>query len=121
MLYKVFDVDELVDLKNSDYEMIDLMENNGSHLKLIGLKKHEEIEAHLSHTNACIYLIDGEIEFIFNLTSNCTCSSCECEMDENEEDCKKFKIKKEQFFMFEKDIMHAIKALKDSVFLLIKI
>ena len=41
--------------------------------------------------------------------------------DEIDEEGKKYKIKKEQLFLFEKNIMHSVKALKDSVFLLIKI
>ncbi len=122
MLYKAVEIDELINTKENDREIIDLMENNGSHLKIISLKKHEVIEPHTAHTNVCVYVIEGEIELIFNPEDNCTCEKCECNMpDEIDEEGKKYKIKKEQLFLFEKNIMHSVKALKDSVFLLIKI
>ena len=122
MLYRTIEIDELVSDKDSERQIIDLMENNGSHLKLISLKKHSEIEPHMSHTDVCIYVTDGEIELKFNLDSTCSCQACECGLpDENDDDGKKYKIKKGQLFFFEKNIMHSVKALKDSTFLLVKI
>lgn len=123
MLYKILEIDELVSLKNADRAMVDLMENNDSHLKLIALKKHEKIAPHASKTDVCIYVIDGELEFTFHHNENCSCSTCGCEnLDhEKENNEKKYKIKKEQLFFFEKDKMHSVEALKDSSFLAIKI
>ncbi len=122
MFYRIFEVDELIDSKaDLDREMVNLMENNGSHLKLVSLKKHQYLEPHMSHSNTTIYLTDGEIEIVFPDSDNCTCQSCGCDIPIEDEDGKKYKIKKGQLFMFEKDIVHSVKALKDSMFLLIKI
>lgn len=122
MLYRTMEIDELISDKDAKREIIDLMENNGAHLKLISLKKHEEIEAHMSHTDVCLIVNDGEIELIFYHDNNCTCQSCGCQLtEEHQEEGKKYKVKKGQIFFFEKNIMHSVKALKDSCFLLIKI
>lgn len=119
MLYKILEIDELVSLKNADKAMVDLMENNNSHLKLIALKKHEKIAPHASKTDVCLFIIDGEIEITFHFSEPCGCNSDCCDNTTSEE--KKYKIKKEQLFFFEKDIMHSIEALKDTSFLSIKI
>lgn len=119
MLYKILEIDELVSLKNADRAMVDLMENNDSHLKLMALKKHEKIAPHASKTDVCIYVIDGEIEITFHDLETCGCTPCGC--DNVHDNTKKFKIKKEQLFFFEKDKMHSVEALKDSSFLAIKI
>ncbi len=122
MLYKSLEIDELINTKDVEREIVDLMENNGSHLKLISLKKHQVIDPHMSHTNVCIYVAEGEIELTFSAIDNCTCSACGCEMPETPDDEeKKYKIKKNQLFLFEKNVMHSIKALKDSLFLVVKI
>ncbi len=122
MLYRTLELDELVELKENDKSVVELMENNSAHLKLIALKKHQIIEPHMSHTDACVYVADGEIEFTFNFDDSCICQACECSMpDESDSKQKKYKIKKGQLFLFEKDVMHSVEAVKDSVFLLIKI
>jgi mannose-6-phosphate isomerase-like protein (cupin superfamily) len=122
MLYRTIEIDELLKEKGATKEVIDLMDNNGSHLKLISLKKHEIIEAHKSHTDVCLYITDGEIEITFDHEEECECLACGCELPEEvNEKIKKYKIKKEQLFFFEKNVMHSITALKDSTFLVIKI
>ncbi len=122
MLYRTIEIDELITEKDTARQIVDLMENNGSHLKLVYLKKHEMIEPHMSHSDVCIYVTDGELELIFNNDDNCACQACGCDLpDEDDDEGKKYKIKKNQMFFFEKDIMHAVKALKDTTFLLIKI
>ena len=123
MLYRVFEIEELIDSKaDLDREIVDLMEHNSAHLKLVSLKKHQVLEPHMSHANATIYLVDGEIEIMFPDSDNCTCQSCGCDVPIQEDDeGKKYKIKKGQLFMFEKDVVHSVKALKDTLFLLIKI
>lgn len=122
MLYRIFEIDELIDVKaDLDREIIDLMENNGSNLKLVSLKKHQYLDPHTSQTNTTIFVTDGEIEITFPDTDSCTCESCGCDIPIEDEDGKKYKIKKGQLFMFKKDVVHSVKALKDSTFLLIKI
>lgn len=122
MLYKAIEIDDLINKKEADREIVDLMENNGSHLKIVSLKKYEMLDSHVSHSNVCLYVIDGEIELIFSSDDNCTCHSCGCSMpDETDEEGKRYKVKKEQLFLFEKDVVHAVKALKDSTFFVVKI
>jgi len=123
MLYKIFEIEDFIDNKNdSEKEIIKLMENNNSYLKLVFLKKHQTIEPHMAHTNVCLYITKGEIEIKFHDDDNCTCQSCGCDIPIEEDDNgRKYKIKEEQLFFFEKDVTHSIKALKDSSFLLIKI
>ncbi len=122
MLYRTMEIDELVDLKDADRAIVDLMENNNAHLKLIGLKKHQILEPHMSHTDVCLYVTEGEIEIIFGNDDNCTCQACGCSMpDETDKDTKKYKVKKGQMFFFEKNVTHTIEALKDSSFLAVKI
>ncbi len=122
MLYKALEIDDLIEEKDADRQIVDLMENNGSHLKLIYLKKHEELEAHMSHTDVCINVLEGEIEFTLEDNESCSCQACGCEVNNDDNsDYKKFKIKKNQLFLFEKNVTHSVKALKDSYFLAIKI
>ena len=121
MLYRPFEIDELLSSKDADREIVDLMENNGAHLKLISLKKHQVIEPHMSHTDVCLFVTDGELEIKFSKEDNCICQACGCSMPEEDEKHHKFKIKKGQLFMFQKNVMHIVEALKDTVFLVIKI
>ena len=122
MLYKTLEIDDLINLKESDREIVDLLENNGAHLKLVALKKNQMLEPHMAHTNVCIYITDGELEISFPSDANCGCQACGCDLpDEEDKDNRKYKIKKGQIFLFEKDVLHSVKALKDTTFLLIKI
>lgn len=122
MRYKTIEIEELFTDKNRTKEIVNLMENNGAQLKIIYLKKHEELEEDISHSDTCIFVSDGEIELIFSNNDSCSFESCNCTSNyENEENKKHYKIKKEQIFFFEKNVHYSIKALKDTTFLLIKI
>ena len=122
MRYRTIEIEEFFTDKEKTKEIVDLMENNGAHLKVIYLKKHEELEAHMSHTDTCIYVTDGELELVFPHDETCTCNACGCgTIDEHNNEDRKYKVKKDQMFFFEKDVVHSVKALKDSSFLLIKI
>ncbi|MBQ4122676.1 hypothetical protein IJD44_02995 [bacterium] len=122
MLYRTIEIDELIEDKDTEQQMIDLMENNNSHLKLVALKKHAQIPTHISQSDVCIFVTEGKIEIKFLSESNCDCSPCDCDIQDKDNDSsKKYVVKKEQFFLFEKNVLHSIKALKDSTFLLIKI
>ena len=122
MKYRTIELEEFFTNKEKTKEIIDLMENNGSQLKVVYLKKHEELEEHISHSDTCIFVTDGEIELIFSHNDTCTFDSCDCTSNyENDENKKKYKIKKDQIFFFEKNVLHCVKALKDTTFLLIKI
>ncbi len=122
MLYKVLEPEHFLNSKDSEREIIDIMENNNAHLKLVSLKKHAEIEPHMSHTDACIYVTDGEIEITFLHDDECTCQACSCTItEETSKDGRKYKVKKGEMLLFEKNITHSVKALKDSLFLIVKI
>ncbi len=122
MLYKVLEPGHFLSSKEAGREIIDIMENNNAHLKLVSLKKHAGIESHMSHTDACVYVTDGEIEITFLHDDKCTCQACTCTFsDEASKNSSKYRIKKGEMLLFEKNITHSVKALKDSLFLLIKI
>ncbi|MBQ9245050.1 hypothetical protein IJ182_02150 [bacterium] len=122
MLYKAIEIDEMFGMKDANHEIVDIMKNNGAYLKLVSLKKNEGFDSHMSNTNICIYLIDGELEIEFEESSLCGCDICSTISSEKQKDYdKKHKIKKGQMFLFEKDVIHTLKAVKDSTFLLVKI
>ncbi|MBQ4114213.1 cupin domain-containing protein [bacterium] len=101
MFYNVLELDELVDNKENLFDRNVLLERGESSLSVIGLKKHEVLDSHISVCDACAYVYEGEAEFHFN--------------------AEKFVVKKGQIIMFEKEKEHKVLALKDTKFLLIKI
>lgn len=122
MNFKIFEFEELIGKDDEPLKMLDVSANDNGVLNLVSLKKHTEIPPHTSSTDVCIYVLDGEIEIVFNQIDNCICETCHCEVfDEKEEPEKRFKVKKGQFFFFGKDYMHLVKALKDSDFMVIHI
>lgn len=101
MFYNVLEIKDLVDNKGNMLDKNVLLERGESSLSAIALKKDEIIESHISVCDACAYVFDGEAEFHFN--------------------AQKFKVKKGELIMFEKEKEHKVLALKDTKFLLIKI
>lgn len=100
MYYNVLELKDLVEDKDG-FERNVLLEKGDSSLSVIGLKKDEWIESHISVCDACAYVFEGEAEFHF--------------------DAEKFKVKKGELIMFKKEHEHSVLALKDTKFLLIKI
>ena len=101
MFYNVLKVKDIVNLDGEKFDREVLMENNGSDLSVIAIKKDEIIDTHTSINNAAVYVIDGEVELHF--------------------DAEKFTLEKGGILMFKKDEEHKVVALKDSKFLLVKI
>lgn len=121
-MFKLFEIKDLINDKKEDVLLINLLQKNEAELKLAYLKKDEKMNPYNTSTNACIYVIDGEIELIFNNKEYaCDSYSCNLEAHEEKEKEEKNKIKKHQLFLTEKELIHSIKALKDSTFLIIKI
>ena len=121
MYYKKLEADEILNKKDNEKQVVDLIERENSHLKLVYMKKEDGFEAHMSHTDVFVYIIDGELEIIFPKENTCGCGICGCDLpDEDDDEAKKYKIKKNQMFMFEKEVTHSVKALKDTKFLLVK-
>lgn len=101
MFYNVQKVKDITDTKENFFTRKVLMEHDNSSLSVVAIKKGEIIDTHTSESDATVYVIDGEIELHF--------------------DTQKFKIDKGEILMFKKDTEHKVLALKDSLFLLIKI
>ena len=101
MFYNVLKLEDLADNKEKMFDKKLLLERGESSLSVIALRKHEILENHYSVCDACAYIIDGEAEFHFS--------------------AEKFKLKKGELIMFEKEKEHKVLALKDVKFLLIKI
>ena len=101
MFYNVLELDDLVDNREHMLDKNVLLERGESSLSAIALKKHEVLDSHVSVCDACAIVYEGEAEFHFN--------------------AEKFKVKKGEMIMFEKEKEHKVLALKDTKFLLIKI
>ena len=121
MLYRAIEPSDFFTIKDAKHEIADIMNNNGAQLKLVSVKKESGFDSHMFNTNVCIYLISGEIKLTFMKDSFCGCNICSCIDEGKDFDNKDYKIKKGQLFLFEKDVRHSLRAIKDSVFLLIKI
>ena len=101
MFYNVLKLEDLVDSKQENFQKNVLMERGDSSVTVIGVKKDEVIDRHVSVCDALVYVFEGEAEFHF--------------------DAEKFKVKKGELIMFKKEHEHKVLALKDTKFLLIKI
>ncbi len=101
MFFNVLKAKDIVNVNHNDFEKEVLLSNNDSSLNIVALKKDAIIDTHTSTCDACVYVIDGEIELHF--------------------DAEKFKVDKGEILMFKKDKEHKVLALKDSKFFVIKI
>lgn len=101
MYYNVLEIKDLVDNHDNLLDKNVLLERGESSLSAIALKKDEIIDSHIAVCDACAYVFEGEAEFHFA--------------------AEKFKVKKGELIMFEKEKEHKVLALKDTKFLLIKI
>ena len=122
MLYRTIEIEKMFTLKEAEHEIIEIMDNNGSQFKVVSIKKNSGFHSHKFNTNAGIYMLKGEIELSFPKEIVCGCDICGTTMPENHDKEKSgYKIKKGQLFLFEKDVNHSLTAIKNSIFLLIKI
>lgn len=122
-MFKIFEIKDLIDRKDEDVLLINLLQKKEAELKLAYLKKHQEMRTYNTNTNTCIYMIEGEIKLTFN-NEEYSCNSFSCELKEHEETKKELEtktIEKNQLFLTEKELIHSIEALKNSTFLIIKI
>lgn len=122
MFYRVIDINDLFTNKEDDHEIIELISNSGSQLKLISIKKNSGFDSHMSNTNVFLYVTEGELELFFPKETICGCSMCGTTIPEkHDNENREYKIKKGQMFIFEKDTKHSLKAVKDSKFIMVKI
>ncbi len=101
MFYNILKAKDIVNLDGDKFKREVLMEDNGSALSIIAIKKDEIIDTHTSQCDTAVFVLDGEIELHF--------------------EAEKFKLDKGEILMFKKDKEHKVLALKDSKFMLIKI
>ena len=67
MFYNVLKAKETVNLDNKKLDKKILMENNESSFSTIAIKKDEIIDTHTSISDAAVYVIDGELNYILML------------------------------------------------------
>lgn len=95
---------KLTDLVQNETDKIDkkvLLENNDSKLILVALKKDEMLPEHESNTDACAYVLEGNVDFHF--------------------EAEEFNLKQGEIIMFKKHDKHSVHANSNSKFLVIRI
>ena len=111
-------VNKLEDFIDYDDTMVNkefLLESPTAKVKLVALKKHQQIPPHNAEGDALLYVLEGEIRF--NLTPGIECLSCGSSDDACEE--HQLKIKKGEFIKFSENNEHYVLAEKDTKLLLI--
>lgn len=111
-------VNNLQDFIDFDDSMVNkeyLMESPSAKVKLIALKKHQELPPHNAEGEAMLYVLEGEVKF--TVTPGVECLSCGCGDDACEE--KEFKIKKGEFIRFSEEHEHYVIAEKDTKLLVV--
>ena len=111
-------VNNLQDFIDFDDTMVNkeyLMETPSAKVKLIALKKEQELPPHNSEGEAMLYVLEGEIKF--NLIPGVECLSCGCGDDACEE--HELKFKKGEFIRFNEDSEHYVTAQKDTKLLVV--
>ena len=122
MKYKAYDYKDLIDISSSSMKMVNLLSKKEDKLNLVFLEKDEIIPNHHSTVDVCVFVLEGVLEFVFNRLDNCICQTCKCDyFDENEVVERRYVIKENQLFFFDKNVVYSIKAVKNSYFLVIKI
>ena len=76
--------DDLINKKEEEKQVIDLLESENSYLKLISVKKNDGFNSKISHTNVFIYVMEGELEINFPKENTCSCCICGCGMPEQD-------------------------------------
>jgi len=101
MFYNKLELENLVQNETDKIDKKILLEHDESKLIAFALKKGEMIPEHVSNTDACAYVFEGEIEMHF--------------------EAEEFTLKKGELILFKKDDSHSVHANKDSKFLVIRI
>lgn len=78
-----------------------LLSDKDNSVTLLALDGGTELNTHISETDACVYILEGDIEFTFGM--------------------EKFNLSTGGMLTFEKNIPHSLTAVKRSKMLLIKI
>ena len=104
----VNNLQEYIEFDDDMVNKIHLIESENTKVKLIALKKHQELPSHKAEGDAMIYVLEGELKF-FALEHEI----CEC----NEEHT--IKLKKGEFLRFDEETPHKVVAEKDTKLLVV--
>lgn len=113
-----FHVNKLEDFIDFDDTIVNkeyLLESPTTKVKLIALKKHQELPAHRADGEVMLYLLEGEIKL--NIIPGIECLNCEKDDDACDE--HRLKLKKGEFVRLSGDDEHYVFAEKDSKLLVI--
>ncbi len=115
----VQDLEDFIKFDDSSIKAEHLIESSGGKVKLVALKKGQEIPPHTSPGDAMVYVIDGKITFNIDHGGETTCTECGCSVAECQN--HELEIKKGEFLRFHKDEKHFVKAEKDTKMLVIQL
>ena len=111
-------VNNLQDYIEFDDDMVNkihLIETEEAKIKLIALKKHQELPPHKAEGEAMLYVLEGEVKFYILEKEVCECNECMGgEIDEEHS----LKIKKGEFIRFNEESSHKVLAEKDTKLLI---
>ena len=106
----VNNLQDFIDFDETMPNVEHLMETPSSKIKLVALKKHQELPNHKADGDALLYVLEGEIKF--TIIPGSECLSCGCGDDACEE--HELKLKKGEFIRFDETQEHTVFAEKDT-------
>lgn len=118
---------DIIEYNPQHFNKVTLIDNIPHFAVLFALKKGQSLPKHSSDVNAFVYVLEGEIEFVMYKNADVCCDSCICTVSSSmsdSSDSKELKIvtvKKEEIFIFEKNIEHSVIAKKDTKFLVVRV
>lgn len=110
-------LEDYIDYQDDMVNKIHLIETPKSDIKLVALKKHQNLPPHKSEHETMLYVVEGEI--LFTITKDTeigNCSDGHCDFEGKK--CE-YKIKKGEFIRFAGCEEHSIHAEKDTKMLLV--
>ena len=108
----VKDLRDYIEFEDSMVNKVHLIESGENKLKLIALKKHQELPSHKSEGETFLYVLEGEVKFYVLENEICECNECTSIPDIDEEHV--FPVKKGEFIRYNDDVAHKVIAEKDA-------
>ncbi len=115
----VKELEDIIKYDDNEINVEHLLDTPGGKVKLVAIKKGQQIPPHTSPGDAMVIVIDGKILFNIDHEGEMNCTECGCSITECEN--HELEIKKGEFLRFHKDEKHFIKAEKDSKLLVIQL
>ncbi len=113
----VNNLQEYIEFDDDMVNKIHLIESENTKVKLIALKKHQELPSHKAEGDAMIYVLEGELKFFALEHEICECNECTSVSDVDEEHT--IKLKKGEFLRFDEETPHKVVAEKDTKLLVV--